>query len=113
MCCGDLTFNPCYHFQVSMDFGGLDRPRRRGPPVRALTEVRPDYALPLQDPLHIPPLAHPFPRPPPPLIRSDTLRTPYVEPDEPPEAKPQNVSAQIVYFPFFMGLVELFLNIFY
>lgn len=70
-----------------MDFTHLDRPRRR-PPIRALTEVRPDYVL--HETVHF--QAHP--RVNPPLLRTDTLRTPYNEADEDQlESKqPENVS---------------------
>ncbi|CAB0016365.1 unnamed protein product [Nesidiocoris tenuis] len=80
--------------QVSMDFAHLDRPRRR-PPIRALTEVRPDYVL--HETVHF--QAHP--RVNPPLLRTDTLRTPYNEADEDQlESKqPENVSARKSYSP--------------
>ncbi|BES91248.1 Transient receptor potential cation channel [Nesidiocoris tenuis] len=75
--------------EVSMDFAHLDRPRRR-PPIRALTEVRPDYVL--HETVHF--QAHP--RVNPPLLRTDTLRTPYNEADEDQlESKqPENISEE-------------------
>uniref|UniRef100_A0A0A9YDY3 Transient receptor potential cation channel trpm n=1 Tax=Lygus hesperus TaxID=30085 RepID=A0A0A9YDY3_LYGHE len=74
--------------EISMDFNVLDRQRRRGPPVRALTEVVPEHAL--HDTLHF----HPHPRPNPPFQRSDTLRIPCMESDEPPDNKSKNLSEE-------------------